>query len=104
MPVMGLRGDDTMGNNRADLFSVGVTFDLPLFTENRQDQLVKAEVFKTEASENRKATAAQAVGLEAFYAGKAKLMRLEAEKPLVPGRIAAANSYSGRSQPDRLHQ
>ena len=38
----GLRGDDAMGNNRADLFSVGVTFDLPLFTENRQDQLVKA--------------------------------------------------------------
>ena len=37
----GYRDDDPMGNNRADLFSVGVTFDLPLFTENRQDMAVK---------------------------------------------------------------
>ncbi|MBN57932.1 TolC family protein [Thalassolituus sp. UBA3500] len=45
----GYRDDDLMGNNRADLMSVGVTFDLPLFTGNRQDREVSAAVADTEA-------------------------------------------------------
>ncbi|WP_281561033.1 TolC family protein [Thalassomonas sp. RHCl1] len=72
----GLRGDDAMGNNRADLFSVGVTFDLPLFTENRQDQLVQAEVFKSEAIKTEKLLLLRQL-MSAFYAGQAKLKRLE---------------------------
>ncbi|WDD98652.1 TolC family protein [Thalassomonas actiniarum] len=72
----GLRGDDAMGNNRADLFSVGVTFDLPLFTENRQDQLVKAQVLKSEAIKTEKLLLLRQL-MSAFYAGKAKLKRLE---------------------------
>jgi outer membrane protein TolC len=38
-----------MGNNRADLMSVGVTFDLPLFTGHRQDREVSAAIADTEA-------------------------------------------------------
>jgi len=45
----GYRDDDLMGNNRADLMSVGVTFDLPLFTGNRQDREVSAAIADTEA-------------------------------------------------------
>ena len=72
----GLRGDDATGNNRADLFSVGISFDLPLFTENRQDQLLKAEVSKTEAIKTEKLLLLRQL-MSAFKAGKAKLKRLQ---------------------------
>lgn len=45
----GLRDDDPMGNSRSDFFSVGVSFDLPIFTSNRQDQEVTASVKEKEA-------------------------------------------------------
>lgn len=42
--------DDTPNNvSRADLLSVGLTFDLPLFTLNKQDQQVKAAISRAEA-------------------------------------------------------
>ncbi|WP_417446214.1 TolC family protein [Kangiella sp.] len=45
----GHRDDNPMGNSRSDLFSVGVSFDLPIFTSNRQDQEVTASVKEREA-------------------------------------------------------
>jgi outer membrane protein TolC len=42
------------GDSRADLFSVGVTFDLPLFTENRQDKQVAASIADSEAIKTEK--------------------------------------------------
>lgn len=42
------------GDSRADLFSVGVTFDLPLFTENRQDKQVTASIAESEAVKTEK--------------------------------------------------
>ena len=42
------------GDSRADLFSVGVTFDLPLFTENRQDKQVAASIADSEAVKTEK--------------------------------------------------
>ena len=50
----GYRDSDPMGRDRADLFSVGVTFDLPLFTGNRQDKEVSAAVNRTEAIKTEK--------------------------------------------------
>ncbi|UZJ44387.1 TolC family protein [Marinimicrobium sp. C6131] len=50
----GSRARDPMGRDRADLFSVGVTFDLPLFTGNRQDKEVSAAVNRTEAIKTEK--------------------------------------------------
>jgi outer membrane protein TolC len=44
-----LRNNDPLGNDRADLFSLGVVFELPLFTANRQDQEVNATISQTEA-------------------------------------------------------
>ena len=42
------------GGSRADLFSVGVTFDLPLFTENRQDKQVAASIADSETIKTEK--------------------------------------------------
>lgn len=50
----GYREDDPMGNERADFFSVGVSFDVPLFTGNRQDKEVSAAVAKTESVKTEK--------------------------------------------------
>ncbi|MEO2278893.1 TolC family protein [Pseudoalteromonas pernae] len=50
----GYRDDMPSGDSRADFFSVGVTFDLPLFTEKRQDQQVAASVAQTEAVKTEK--------------------------------------------------
>jgi len=45
----GYRDDMPSGDSRADLFSVGVSFDLPLFTENRQDKQLAASIAESEA-------------------------------------------------------
>ncbi len=48
------RDDDQSGNKRADFVSVGLTFDLPLFTKNRQDKDVLAAVSQAEAVKTKK--------------------------------------------------
>ena len=50
----GYRDNDPLGRDRADLFSVGVNFDLPIFTGNRQDKEVSAAVNRTEAIKTEK--------------------------------------------------
>ena len=45
----GYRDDMPSGQNRADFFSVGVTFDVPLFTKNRQDKEVAAAIAESQA-------------------------------------------------------
>ncbi len=42
------------GQSRADFFSVGVSFDVPLFTKKRQDKEVAASVADTEAVKTEK--------------------------------------------------
>jgi outer membrane protein TolC len=43
------RTDDQLGRSRADFFSIGVSFDLPLFTQRSQDKKVSAAVREAEA-------------------------------------------------------
>lgn len=50
----GYRDDDPMGNERADFFSIGVSFDLPIFTGNRQDREVSSAVSKVESIKTQK--------------------------------------------------
>ncbi|PWS55235.1 TolC family protein [Pseudoalteromonas sp. meg-B1] len=50
----GYRDDMPMGGSRADLFSVGISIDLPLFTDNRQDQLVNAAIADSEEAKTQK--------------------------------------------------
>lgn len=55
----GYRDDTQMGDSRADLFSVGVSIDLPLFTDKRQDQQVNAAIASAEAVKTDKLIALQ---------------------------------------------
>ena len=50
----GHRNDDPSGNDRANLLSAGITFDVPLFTDNKQDKQVRSAKFKTEAKKTEK--------------------------------------------------
>ena len=50
----GYRDDTPLGNSRADLFSIGVNFDLPLFTDNKQDKQVAASIAESEAVKTEK--------------------------------------------------
>ncbi|SDJ17921.1 Outer membrane protein TolC [Ferrimonas sediminum] len=50
----GYRADDPMGNSRSDFFTVGLTFDLPIFTSSRQDKRVSAAKYRAEAVETER--------------------------------------------------
>lgn len=71
----GYRGDDPMGKSRADLFSVGVTFDLPLFTENKQDKAVQSAISQTEAVKTEKLLLLRQL-LGSYSSAKGRLLRL----------------------------
>ena len=45
----GYRDNQELGGSRADLFSLGVSVDLPLFTENKQDKQLAASVAEAES-------------------------------------------------------
>ncbi|MBE7215000.1 TolC family protein [Shewanella benthica] len=72
----GYRADDPMGNERADLFTVGVSFDLPLFTSDKQDREVQAAVSHAESVKTLKWLRLREM-MAAFGAAKAQLLRLE---------------------------
>ncbi|PKI15875.1 TolC family protein [Colwellia sp. 12G3] len=82
----GYRDDDPMGNSRADLFSVGVTFDLPLFTDNRQDMTVKSAISATEAVKTEKILLLRQL-LGAFSSAQGRLSRLNSRKTLYNTRL-----------------
>lgn len=50
----GYRDRAPNGQSRADMFSVGVGFDLPLFTGNRQDRTLNASVARVEAGKTER--------------------------------------------------
>ena len=82
----GYRDDDPMGNSRADLFSVGISFDLPLFTDKRQDMTVKSAISKTEAVKTEKILLLRQL-LGAFSSAKGRILRLEERKSLYKTRL-----------------
>jgi outer membrane protein TolC len=82
----GYRGDTAMGNSRADLFSVGVIFDVPLFTENRQDNEVKSAISKTEAIKTEKLLLLRKL-MSAFVSAKGQLLRLTERKTLYEEKL-----------------
>lgn len=45
----GYREDGLTGQSRSDFFSVGVSFDLPLFTANKQDKQVESQAKKNQS-------------------------------------------------------
>ena len=77
----GYRGDDPTGSSRADLLSVGVTFDLPLFTENKQDQEVKSAISQTESIKTEKLLLLRQL-LSNYSNTKGRLLRLNDQQKL----------------------
>lgn len=82
----GYRADDQMGNSRADFFSVGVVFDVPLFTDNRQDNEVKSAISKTEAIKTEKLLLIRQL-MSAFSSAKGRLLRLNERQILYKQRL-----------------
>ena len=82
----GYRADDPMGRSRADLFSVGVTFDLPLFTENRQDKEVQSAISKTEAVKTEKLLLLRQL-LGSYSSAKGRLLRLKDRQNLYKTKL-----------------
>lgn len=75
------RADDPNGSSRADLMSVGVTFDVPLFTENRQDKEVSASISETEAVKTEKLLLLRTF-IGAFNSAKGRLLRVRDRQKL----------------------
>jgi len=82
----GYRADDPMGRSRADLFSVGVTFDLPIFTENRQDKEVQSAISKTEAVKIEKILLLRKL-LGSYSSAKGRLLRLKDRQNLYKSKL-----------------
>ena len=80
------RDDDAMENDRADFFSVGVSFDLPIFTDQRQDQQVRAAISKSEAVKTEKGLMIRQLKAS-FETEKVQLMRLNERKNLYQMRL-----------------
>lgn len=75
------REDDLMGKNRADLFSVGVTFDLPVFVKNRQDKGLKVAMLQTKSIKTEKILQYKKL-LSSFETTKNNLLRLKDRQSL----------------------
>jgi outer membrane protein TolC len=69
------RDDTPEGASRADFLSVGVSFDLPIFTENRQDKEVSAAVSQSEAIKTEKLLALREMmsSIQSLYAERERL-------------------------------
>ncbi len=75
----GYRGGAADGISRADLVSIGVSFELPLFTKNKQDQEVKAAVFSVDSAESEKSLLLRDMAAM-FQVTQAELVRLYERK------------------------
>jgi len=82
----GYRDDDLVGADRADFFSIGVSFDLPLFTGNRQDQELRSANANLEAARTDKALALRTMRANLDSALSA-LERLNQRSELYEGRL-----------------
>lgn len=77
----GYRDQNPMGVDRADLFSLGVSFDLPLFTGNRQDRELQSAVSLTEAIRTEKWLLLRNL-MASFEVAKVQLQRLDQRREL----------------------
>jgi outer membrane protein TolC len=73
-------------DDRADFFSVGVAFDLPLFTSKRQDQQVQSAIASAEALRTEKWLALRNM-IAAFETQRSKLLRLNQRQGLYQSRL-----------------
>lgn len=82
----GYRASDRTGRDRSDLFSVGVTFSVPLFTANRQDKKVMSAKSRTSAVKTQKWLLLRKL-MASFETAKAQLFRLDERHELYRKRL-----------------
>ncbi len=82
----GYRSSDRLGIGRSDLFSVGVTFSVPLFTANRQDKQVLSAMSKTSAVKTEKWQILRKF-MASFETAKAQLLRLNERQKIFQSRL-----------------
>lgn len=82
----GFRDDTPRGQSRADLFSAGVSFDLPIFTENKQDKELQAAFLKTKAVKTEKVLLLRKM-LSSFETINVSLERLKQRKTLYSAEL-----------------
>lgn len=75
------RDENPMGNERADLFSIGLSFDVPLFSGNRQDKEVQAAVSSAESVKTEQWILIRKM-IASFESYRAQLLRLNQRQTL----------------------
>ncbi len=82
----GFRDDTPTGIDRSDLFSVGVSFDIPLFTSNRQDKQVQSAIYKTASVKTEKLLLIRKL-IASFETNRSHLFRLNERQKLFQERL-----------------
>jgi len=82
----GYRANADNGMQRADMMTVGITFDLPLFSKNRQDQELKAAIASSEAIETEKDLLLRKM-MASLQTNQALLERLKQRQDLYNGQL-----------------
>lgn len=83
----GFRDKDPTGEDRSDLFSVGVSFDVPLFSRHKkQDKQVKVAKYTSESMKTDKAIALRRM-YSSYETSRATLNRLNERKMLYSSRL-----------------
>ncbi len=82
----GYRAEDQNGRDRADFASVGISFDLPLFTSNRQDKEVQSSVSQTEAVKTKKWSLVRKM-IAGFEKTRTQLKRLNERQVLYKSQL-----------------
>lgn len=82
----GYRDDMPSGANRADLLSIGVSFDVPLYSADKQDKEVEAAVAEAESVKTEKWLLLRRF-IGAFHALQGQLQRLEQRRSLYQTRL-----------------
>ncbi|NRA60165.1 MAG: TolC family protein [Psychrobium sp.] len=98
----GYRSDSPSNMSRADLFSIGLTFDVPLFSKNKQDQNVNAAIANTSALKTDQILLLRKMSANAKII-KDQLTQLKRRQKIYQGQLlpqmheqaqAALNAYS----------
>lgn len=84
--MYGYRDDDLNGNSRADFFSVGLSMDVPLFTNKRQDKQVQSAVATVEELKTQRALLLRQMRAR-FESDQARLALLEKRQYLYRNQL-----------------
>lgn len=82
----GYRDDEPNGASRADFFSIGVTFDLPIFTENKQNMTVKSAISQAESVKTEKLLLIRQL-ISSFNSAKGRYLRIQKRKSLYQDKL-----------------